>query len=151
MMGRYYSNYSCRVLLERMYIKVFKGVIETLRKAYEKYGRENVEFFIMSDHGFHITEKHLSINYLFYQKGWLKLKNPNADGLIKNYPDALSTKGIDMEKTKVWTSGQGLVTINDDRFGGVVDDPNFVNEVKTVLEGYQDILTEIHPIFLLYL
>jgi len=144
-MGRYYSQYSARVLLERMYIKVFKAVVEVLQSAYNKYGIENVEFFIMSDHGFHITEKHFSINSFLYNKGWLKV-NENADALIKNYPDAISTKAIDMEKTKVWTSGQGLVTINDHRFAGVVDDPDFVDEVKIALEGYQDPLSEINPI-----
>ena len=146
MLARYYSDYSARVLIERMYIKIFKSVVTVLGKAYEKYGKENVTFFIMSDHGFHITEKHLGINCLFYKKGWLKVNNPAGEKVIDNYPEPLVSRNIDMEKTKVWTSGQGLVTINDERFTGVVDDPNFVDEVKLYLEEFTDPLTDINVV-----
>jgi len=144
MLARYYSDYAARVLIERMYIKIFRSVVNVLRKAYEKYGRENVTYFIMSDHGFHITEKHLSLNSLFYKKGWLKINNPAGEAVMNEYPDVLVSRNIDIKNTKVWTSGQGLVTINDERFSGVVDDPNFVDEVKQLIEDYTDPLSGIH-------
>jgi len=112
-------KYLCRVYVEEMYKQVGRACQILWETAKGK--AEDVQIFVVCDHGMRPTNSGFYINSWLHRNKLLSLPSTAARALEIYNDSKVNLEDIDFRRSKAWTCGLGGIVINDVKMGGLVE------------------------------